>query len=66
MIYLHRGLDRASCETEERAQALEALGYRRCSASVHRALWAIADAETRARLGLGGEQPGSRNRSEQL
>lgn len=39
MIYLHLALDRAIAETEARAVALEARGYRRCSYEVHRALW---------------------------
>lgn len=39
MIYLCRGHERAVCETEARAQAREAQGYRRCSAEVHRGLW---------------------------
>lgn len=43
MIYLHRNLDRAACESEASAQRLEARGWVRCSADVHAALWAIAN-----------------------
>lgn len=50
MIYLHRGMERAACETEAAAERLEACGYKRCSADVHRALWRIADAAQKAEL----------------
>ena len=48
MIYLHRGMERAACETEAAAERLETRGYKRCSADVHRALWKIADATQQA------------------
>ncbi len=50
MIYLCRDHERAVCETEERAAAREAQGYRRCSAEAHRALWTIANIADRARI----------------
>lgn len=50
MIYLCRDHERAVCETEARAQAREAQGYRRCSAEAHRVLWTIANIEDRARI----------------
>jgi len=48
MIYLHRGTDRATAESEASAQRLEAQGWVRCSAHVYKALWRIADAQVLA------------------
>ena len=43
MIYLHHGHAFAACESEATAQRREAMGYRRCTAKVYAALWAMAN-----------------------
>ncbi len=50
IIYLHRGYDRTIAESDATATRLEASGWVRCSADVHKALWRIADATARVRM----------------
>lgn len=52
MIYLIRGdeHERAICETEGKAQALEAQGWRRATAAEHAERWGRADAASLIRM----------------